>query len=258
MIASIHERFLAPRHQNRAAPHEPPACTESRRNALIEEHLGMVPKVVAKTIGRGAPRRDMDEYISAGYLGLVQAARTFDPVVGVNFGVYAYGRIRGAVLDEMRKQCFLPVSAYRRLRRLKRAQDDLTVTLQRPPSDEELTKAMHITGRELREVRQIQLGAQYVADDDMDILHLIAGQAAGPEEIARNHENQKRLAEAIRLLPHQYRVVLHLHYLRGQKMKVIGKRLGLTESRISQICARAVELLRERMETSSSQNAKAA
>jgi RNA polymerase sigma factor for flagellar operon FliA len=255
MIASIHDHFTESRRRNRTAS---PVCTESQRNTLIEEHLDMVPKIVSKTIGRTACRRDMDEYISAGHLGLVQAARTFDPAIGSNFGVYAYGRIRGAVIDEMRRSCFLPVSAYRRLRRLQRAQADLTHTLERPPSDEELAERLQISNEEVRQTQQILRGAQYVADDDMDILPLIAGRAAGPDEIAQDHENARRLADAIRLLPHQYRVVLHLYYRRGKKMKTIGRRLGLTESRISQICTRSVELLRNLMEESSVRRVKAA
>lgn len=250
MIASIHEHFTA--------SHTSPVCGESRRNALIEEHLDMVPKIVSRTIGRGACRRYMDEYISAGHLGLVQAARTFDPSIGGNFGTYAFSRIRGAVLDEMRRNCFLPVSAYRRLRRLERTRADLTLRLARPPCDEELADALHVSRDDLQETMHVLRGAQYIADDDMDILPLVAGDADRPDEIAQNHETARRLADAIKLLPHQYRVVLHLYYRRGKKMKTIGLRLGLTESRISQICTRGVELLRNLMEEPSPLHANAA
>lgn len=247
MIASIHARFSESPHAGNRSVGVSPACTESQRNALIEQHLDMVPKIVSRTVRRGAGRRDMDEYVSAGHLGLVQAARTFDPALGANFSVYAYSRIRGAVLDELRRRGFLPVSAYRRLRRFEHAEADLTHERQRPPSDEELADALHTTPDDVRRMQQIRQGAQYVSDDDMDILPRIAGETSRPDEIAQNRENARRLTEAIRRLPHQYRAVLHLYYHRGKKMKTIARRMGLTESRISQICARAVELLRDMM-----------
>jgi RNA polymerase sigma factor for flagellar operon FliA len=244
MIASIHAHFTETNSRPNAAAEEPCPCTESQRNALIEEHLSMVPKIVSRTIGRTSCRRDMDEYVSAGHLGLVQAARTFDPAFGAKFGVYAYGRIRGAVLDEMRRRCFLPVSAYRRLRRLEHTQENLRREMERPPSEEELADALRTTPHEVREMIQLLHGPQYIADDDMDILPLVAGNTTSPDEIAQNHENAQRLAGAIKRLPHQYRVVMHLYYHRNKKMKTIARRLGLTESRISQICARAVEMLK--------------
>ncbi|MBN1555872.1 MAG: sigma-70 family RNA polymerase sigma factor [Phycisphaerae bacterium] len=247
MIASIHASFSTTR--RREAGNTTSARDVSRRNALIEEHMSMVPKVVAKTIGRGACRREMDEYVSAGNLGLVQAARTFDPAVGGNFGVYAYGRIRGAVLDEMRRSCFLPVSAYRRFRKLEAAREELTRRLGRPPGDEELAEEMNLSEEQWRETARTARGARYVADDDMDILPLVAGRAESPEEIARKHEAASRLAEAIRLLPHSYRAVVRLYYFRNRKMKDIGLRMGLTESRISQILARATELLRDQLQS---------
>ncbi|MBN1942110.1 MAG: sigma-70 family RNA polymerase sigma factor [Phycisphaerae bacterium] len=258
MIASIHASFTGSHRRRGATNRKASARDESRRNALIVEHLPMVPKIVAKTVGRTACRRDMDEYISAGRLGLVQAAQTFDPAVGENFGVYAYGRIRGAVLDEIRKSCFLPASAYRRLRRVNRAKEDLTCRLDRPPNEKELTEELRRRGEDAREAMRILHGAQYLAGDDMDVLPLIPGHAAGPDETAQSREDAQRLAEAIKRLPHQHRVVLHLYYHRNQKMKTIGRRLGLTESRISQVLTRAVELLRQMMKETPSQPAAAA
>lgn len=222
-------------------------CTEADRQTLILEHLPMVPKIVSKTLKNIRGPHDVDEFISAGNLGLVQAARTFDPTFGSKFGVYAYRRIRGEVLDELRRKCFLPISAYRQVRRLRRLQFGLRNELGRPPSDEELAQAANVSRDHLGHVLSVLGEAHYLTGDDMDILPLVPSGVPQPEDRAEIDENLERLAAAIKTLPHQYRVVLALYFRRGKKMKTIGRRLGLTESRISQICARAIALLTSQM-----------
>ena len=139
------------------APETPAEETysDAQREALILEHMPMVPKIVGKTLKNIKGSHDIDEFISAGNLGLVQAAHSFDPNVGTNFGAYAYCRIRGAVLDELRRKCFLPISVYRQLRRLQRVQFALRNELGREPSDEELARAANISRENMGDVLSV-------------------------------------------------------------------------------------------------------
>jgi len=149
-----------------------------------------------------------EELHSAGMVGLLKAARSYDPSRGAEFKTYAYHRIRGAMLDELRSLDFLP----RSLREKAREKGEQAPAVVGLPTDED-------------------------GSDSLEVQAMISG-------AIENQELAEALQIAIRSLPDKMRVVMHLYYNEGRRMREIGEQLNLTESRVSQIHSAAVARLR--------------
>src|SRR5687768_930380 len=128
-----------PRTTVRKAPDAP-----ASRDAFLTHHLGLVHHVARQMANRLSTQADLDELISAGSLGLLQAVDAFDHARGLSFSTFAVPRIRGAILDELRKQDHVPRNVRRRTRDLTRARDSLTSVLRRQPSEFEMSRIMQV------------------------------------------------------------------------------------------------------------------
>jgi RNA polymerase sigma factor for flagellar operon FliA len=219
---------------------------EGQEEQWILDHLRLVRHVVGKVTGAAGFRGDVDDLISAGTLGLVKAAKAFDPARQLEFKTYAYIRIRGAVLDELRGRCFVPVGVRQRVREIRKAFQDLAAETGSPPDDEALAEragmTLQVLLRTLEEARkQNFLSIHGLEDDDSAMESLVpADTAPQPHSQAEGNEQLTRLADAIRQLPQRDRVVLVLYYERDLTMKEIAQVLGITESRVSQVHASAL------------------
>jgi RNA polymerase sigma factor for flagellar operon FliA len=178
----------------------------------------------------------------------VTAARGFDADRGTPFGRFAASRIRGALLDELRGLDWASRSVRVRARKLEAAEQELTAALGRTPSSTELSQALGISVEEIGAVaedvqRAVVLSLQGFtagAADDM-----ITDGAAGPEDLLLHRERLGYLADAVAALPERLRIVITSCFLEEQPMAVIAARLGVTESRVSQLRAEALTLLRD-------------
>jgi RNA polymerase sigma factor for flagellar operon FliA len=223
----------------------------------ILDHLPLVRHVVAKITAQMAYTRDVDDLVSAGTLGLVKAARSFDPTRQAEFKTYAYIRIRGSVLDELRGRSFVPSTIHKRLRAAQRAAELFEAENGRPPSDEELARALDVGLDELYKLledgrRQNFLSIHGLSDDQPALDALVPpSQGPGPDSQLERKELSQRLAKAIRELPERDRIVLLLYYERDLTMKETAKVLGVTESRVSQMHASAMFKLNLRMRNES-------
>jgi RNA polymerase sigma factor FliA len=219
---------------------------EGLEERWILDHLPLVRHVVSKVTGAAGFRGDVDDLISAGTLGLVKAAKAFDPARHLEFKTYAYIRIRGAVLDELRGRCFVPASVRKRIRDIRKAFQDLAAEAGSPPDDEALAEraglSLQVLLRTLEEARkQNFLSIHGLEDDDSPLEALVPPDAAPqPHSQAERKEQLTRLADAIRQLPQRDRVVLVLYYERDLTMKEVAQVLGVTESRVSQVHASAL------------------
>ena len=219
---------------------------------LMIEHLPTV-RYLARRIHERLPQHvEIDDLISAGVLGLIDAFRKFDPEKKVQFRSYAQFRIRGAILDSLRTLDWSPRDLRRKGRAVEEAIRTLTARMGRAPSEPEIAAGL---GMELGEYQQL-LGE--LKGLEIGTLHVERSEDSGEEELAYvpnkpeddplflclKSEMQARLADAVGQLPERERLVMTLYYYEEMTMKEIGLTLGVVESRVSQIHASAVLHLR--------------
>ena len=226
------------------------------RDKLVDKHLVLVKYAAARVAGRLPGHFRLDDLYSAGLVGFLAAIEDFDPDRNVEFGAYASQRIRGAILDDLRSQDWVPRSVRSRARDVERALERLGAKLQRTPTDRELAAELKIGLAELRELYgQLQLTSVVALDE------LIAPNKGGsslaeslPDEGAEDpiaslvdQDSRRQLADAIAQLAERDRVVVTLYYFENLTLAEIGKVLGVTESRVCQLHTRAVLRLRTKL-----------
>ncbi len=212
-------------------------------------HYAPLVKFVASRVAVGLPTRvDRADLVSAGIVGLLEAIERFDTNRGSSFESYAVGRIRGAILDELRVADWVPRSVRAKARALEAAYQELEARSHRAPSDEELARAAAMTPEQLQTALSEIAASGLVALDDVTALgDLLADREQGPAGLLEQVETRHVLAAAVRRLPERERTVLALYYVEGLTLIQIGQILGVTESRVSQIHAKAVIHLRARL-----------
>lgn len=227
--------------------------SEKDREVLILEHLSTV-RMVAHQVHSRLPRHmDLDDLISAGLVGLIDAASKFDQTRQVQFKSYAQFRIRGAMLDSLRGLDWSPRELRRRGRAMAEAIRSLSSKLGRAPSDAEIACELgmdiftyqHMLG----ELKGLQLGSLNAersddsGDEELDFLPAPEGES--PLSLCLEGETREQLAAALESLPEKERLVLTLYYFEELTMKEIGLTLGVVESRVSQIRTSALGRLRK-------------
>lgn len=227
---------------------------EQRRRTLIDEHLPLVEQVVLRT-ARGLPRFvDRSELISAGMLGLVEAASRFDFDRAVPFSAYAAQRIRGAVLDVARDADWSPRSVREGARRVEEASSKLATRLGAAPDDEAIAAETGISLAELRQLRErVRYGVLRALDhggpDSTPERDMIWDRGeSSPEELIESAELRGYLRSALQSLPERHRLVIVGIYLENRSFEELAELLAVTTSRVSQLRADAVEMLREGIE----------
>ena len=217
-------------------------------------------KYVAGRMSSGLPAHvEEADLISYGLLGLIDAIERFDLEREIKFETYAIARIKGAIVDELRAQDWVPRSVRARARDIERVHGRLEHELQRTPTDEEMSEALGITVEEFHDwllrISQSTVVALdelwTVADasgDQVSLLDTLQDPKAGdPLKILAASELKERLAAAILALPERERLVIALYYYENLTLREIGEVLTVTESRVSQLHTQAVLRLRSRM-----------
>jgi RNA polymerase sigma factor for flagellar operon FliA len=226
------------------------------RNRLVKEHLWLV-RCIAGSIMENLPRTvDADDLISAGTMGLIRAVDDFDPSRGASLQTYARYRIRGAILDELRRQDVLPYSVRSKVRQIEKAMEDLEIGLGRYPTDEELSEKVGISAAEISRLLATAASLDLYSLDEIFergegelAVELEAGGENDGDPLSRleREELVKVVVEALRELPKTEKAVLGLYYYEGLRMKEIGEIFGISESRVSQIHSKAILLLRSKL-----------
>jgi RNA polymerase sigma factor for flagellar operon FliA len=222
------------------------------RDRLLLEHLATV-RYLAHRIHERLPQHvELDDLISAGIVGLIDAFNKFDHNKKVQFKSYAQFRIRGAILDSLRVLDWSPRELRRKGRAIQDAIHSLTQNLRRTPTESEIAQALNLGINEyqllLGKLKGLEIGSlnmEHTEDSGEDQLAYIAG---SPEEDplfrCLQGEMRQHLIDAIEDLPEKERMVLTLYYYEELTMKEIGLTLGVVESRVSQIHSSAVLRLR--------------
>jgi RNA polymerase sigma factor FliA len=227
--------------------------TIAERNLLVTGNSGLVGYVVGRLAARDSV--DPEELYSWGMEGLVQAAHSFDGSRGLSFATYAIHRIRGRILDELRRADPLPRPLRTLVKKAAQCRIDLSQSLGREPTRPEMAAALELSEGQLTRVEQATLSAvvslersttgesgdYYTAEPPDTDTHV------DPEEAAERADLGRRLREAIRGLSPRHRVVLQRCYVDEEPLSTIGAQLGVSPSRVSQIHREAVLLLRSRL-----------
>jgi RNA polymerase sigma factor for flagellar operon FliA len=216
-------------------------------------HYASLVKFVAGRLGAGLPRSvDTGDLVSAGVFGLMNAIDRFDPEQGAKFETYAIPRIRGAILDGLRSLDWVPRSVRSRSRQIQDAIAALEHQLGRAPTDEEIAAELQIEVSELEKwLADVAAGSVGPLDHvAMDSTPSHSDAQTQPGSALEEGELRDAMRTEISKLPEREQAVLVLYYDDGLTLAEIGDALGVTESRISQIHAKAVLQLRSRLAAS--------
>lgn len=215
---------------------------QSRRNALVLEHLNLVKGIAGQVQRTLAVHADVDDLTHAGMLGLMDAATKYENNKDVPFPVYAKHRIRGAILDSLRQVDWATRDARRQYKQMEIVSRQLAAQLQRTPTQSEIAEAMGLDARRwqslMLDYSTFGNAAQRQRESDREdqpAREIPCSPAACPDSIYARREINHKLSSAIENLPERYKVVVTLYYQGEKSMKEIGNILGVNESRVSQI-----------------------
>ncbi|WP_238537511.1 sigma-70 family RNA polymerase sigma factor [Zavarzinella formosa] len=215
------------------------------RDELIVSHLPLVKHVLGRLVGELPSGVDIENLESAGVLGLVEAANKFDPDRNAQFKTFAFLRVRGAILDELRRNCPLPQHVLERVTKIRRAYRDLPA----PVSVEELSRATELTVDEVTDTLAAMRMTKMVSWEQTaqpNGLGLMEN-AEPPEAELERWERIQMLTDAIESLDERSRMVITLYHKEDLRLKEISVIMKLSESRISRILTAAMFELGERV-----------
>ena len=220
--------------------------TKSVENDRIPEFLPMVRKIVYQVVVYLKPPLSFEDLVSAGTVGLVKAARAFDPSHHAEFKTYAYTKIRGAILDELRGWSFVPANLRKQIRNAMHLAQKITEQTGTAPTDADLAEKLGITVDKLYETFENARAQHFVSIDafgeDTPALGdlLTAANTTTPAQQTEWAELIDKLAEAIQQLTERQRQIVLLYYQQHLTMKQIAEVFEITEPRVSQLHASAL------------------
>lgn len=229
------------------------------KNILIEEYVNLVKIISGKLFVYYAQKHEYEDLVGYGIIGLIDAIDRFDPSKNIKFETYATIRIRGSIMDQIRKLDWIPRTVRAKSKQVESAQDELSNILGRAPSKTELADYLDISMDELENMLDDSNAMNIVSIED-DLIDIYNNQSAGsrlmteqriednPEEQMLKNDTVDQLAKAIDRLGKQEKIVINLYYYENLTYKEISKVLELSESRISQIVSKSLSKLKKEIE----------
>lgn len=227
------------------------------RDQLVHQYIPLVKYIASRVIIGKSKHVEFDDLVGYGMIGLMDAISKFDESKGMQFSTYASIRIKGAMLDEIRKNSPISKSAIDKLNRYNEAIERLQSKLLREPTIDEIAKEMKINTAEVYEIENyinyvstVSLDDVLFSDDDeMRLKETIEDKKSiSPEKSLEEKEELEFLTLAIEKLADKDRMILSLYYYEGFTLKEIGKVLEVSESRVCQLHSRAILHLRKSMQ----------
>jgi RNA polymerase sigma factor for flagellar operon FliA len=213
------------------------------RNRLVVQYSPLVKYVAGRMRSRLPHSVDQDDLVSDGVLGLMDAIERFDPARGLSFQTFAVPRIRGAIIDGLRAMDFVPRSVRDKVRVVQQATIALEEKLGRLPDDEEVAREVGVPVQQVRDLTK-QASSNHANLDDFELADELASAADTSVEQGDTKDSLRRV---IGELGERDQVVIALYYFEGLTLAEIGRVLGVTESRISQVHSRATATLRAKL-----------
>ncbi len=219
---------------------------------LVVKHAPLVKRIAYHLMSRLPPSVQADDLIQAGMIGLLEASRNYDATQGASFETYAGIRIRGAMLDEIRKNDWAPRSVHRKARKVAEAVRKIENAKGRDARDNEVAEVLEMSLDEYHQVLQDASGYLVLSFDDMGvddeaIASQISHRAPSPVEGLQREDFKRSLEESISGLPERERLVMTLYYDEELNLREIGAVIGVSESRVSQIHSQALLRLQARL-----------
>ncbi|GDX40081.1 RNA polymerase sigma factor WhiG [Armatimonadota bacterium] len=226
------------------------------RRLLIERFAHLVSITAGRLLGPLPSGIERDDLVSSGILGLIKAVDQFDPERGIKFETYAITLIRGAILEMLRGDDWVPRLVRDQQKQLKYAYLKLEVELGRPATEEEVVQELGITLDKLDKMllnigraNLLSLDDLRMGSEQQRVSDLVPTEAPGPLDSVAIRERRRALGGAVDRLPERERLVVSLYYHEGLTFKEIGAVLTVSESRAYQLHAQAVLRLRGYLET---------
>ncbi len=229
------------------------------REQLILHYISLVKYLVGRMAIGLKGYLEIDDLISAGVYGLINAVDRFDPDKGIKFETFALARVKGAILDWLRSLNWIPQSVRAKARKLENAFADLEQKLGRPPEEPELAEYLGLDLKSLNQLLHEVTPLTLVSLEECWRSPDLDSEGLSPEELIPDpnaddplahlefEEIKQTLADAIEKLPEKEKLVIALYYYEGLTLKEIGQVVGLSESRVSQLHTKAILRLRGRL-----------
>ncbi len=228
--------------------------TKNNRDDLVVQHAPLVKRIAYHLMCRLPPSVQADDLIQAGMIGLLEAARNYDSTQGASFETYAGIRVRGAMLDEIRKNDWAPRSVHRKARKVAEAVRQIESMMGRDARDNEVAEALEMSLSEYHQTLQAASGYLVLsfddlgADDEAVATNInLSSASMTPFDGLQKEDFKRSLAEAIAGLPERECLVMTLYYDEELNLREIGSVLGVSESRVSQIHSQALIRLQARL-----------
>lgn len=222
------------------------------RNQLVMHYSYIAKTVAVKMSSTYHKYATVEEMVNHGAIALIDSLERYDPDQGVKFSTYAYTKVRGAIIDYVRKQDWLPRRVRQANIQITKTEERLTLALGRPPTREEMAKEMGITPEEYdRQVFEMSGENVYsfeaLLEAPVQVRPFLIQEEFAPEENMDRQELEEVLAQAIDSLNEQERTVLSLYYYEELTMREIGDIMGVSEQRIGQVNRKLISKLRDRL-----------
>jgi RNA polymerase sigma factor for flagellar operon FliA len=226
-------------------------------NQLVLAHTGLVKALASRLAQRVPSHIELNELVSVGMMGLVEAARRYEPALGVPFDAFARRRVHGAMVDSLRGMDWAPRSVRRMRRDVDGAISRVRHELNREPTDLEIAQALSVSEPEyhrmLDQIRAVDLAAIRQLEsgpEEQSLLDVAFDPEEGPHARLERAEMREHLARAILEIPARERHILSLYYEHELTLAEIGEVIGVGESRVSQLRTQAIARLRSRLRES--------
>ncbi len=230
------------------------AAGQINKDQLIQRFAPLVKRIAYHLMARLPSSVQVDDLVQNGMLGLLDTINRFEAGMGAQFETYAAQRVRGAMLDGLRENDWLPRSLRRDFRRIEEAIAQLEQQYGRAPSEQELAKALSMTLAEYQKMLQDARGHQLISFEDMvedgedDYLERhLKDETNEPSQLLENQNLQTLLTQGIEQLPEREKLMMALYYEQDLNLREIGEVMGVTESRVCQLHSQAVARLRARI-----------
>lgn len=227
------------------------------RDRIVRENVHLVKIIAYQVAVNLPPHIDVNDLISAGTIGLLEAIDRFDTSKGVQFNTYASIRVRGAIMDELRSMDWMTRSMRDKSNQIEKAYAAIEKETGRPADVDEVAEFMKITTEQVYKILSEVCSLSILSFEDMGIRHNSEGMdilecikdpdGKDPMVVAKLNEMKKRVAEVIDTLPEKEKVIISLYYYDELTLKEIGKVLDITESRVCQLHSQTMHRLKGRL-----------